>query len=151
LDDADAIAQCLGDLEGVRRHHDGVPAARVLAKQILERARRFRVQADHRLVDDDDLRLVHERARDDELLPHAMAVTLDELIAPLLEIEQRQQLSPSALDVGAALPVQPRDEAQELDAGELLVDERAVGDEAELLLRGHRIISEIDAGDAHRA
>ena len=64
-----------------------------------------------------------------------MAVALDELVAPFLEIEQRQQLAAAVLDVLSVLTVQPGDETQKLDAGELLVDERPVGDEAELPLR----------------
>ena len=76
--------------------------------------RRLRIEPDHRLVDDDDVRTVHERARDDELLPHAVAVALDQLVAPFLEIEQRQQLARAVLDLVALLPVQAGDEAQEL-------------------------------------
>ena len=148
---ADAIAHRLGDLERVRRHHDRVAATRVLAKEILENARRFRIEADHRLVDDDHLGAMHERARDDQLLAHAVAVALDQLVAPLLEIEQREQLARAVLDLRPVLVVQPGDEAQELGARQLLVDERAVGNEAELALRGDRIGDDIDAADVHGA
>ena len=126
-------------------------ATRVLAKQILENARRLRVETDHRLVDDDHLGAMHERARDDELLPHAVAVALDELVAPLLEIEQRQQLARAMLDLRPFLVVQARDEAQELRAGQLLVDEGSIRDEPEPALRRDRIADQIDAADADRA
>ena len=77
--------------------------------------------------------------RDDQLLPHAVRVALDQLVAPLLEVEERHQLARAVLDLGTLLAVQPRDEAQELRAGELLVDERPVGNEAELRLRRDRV------------
>ena len=99
LHDRDAVAHRLGDLERVRRHHDGVAATSVFAKQILDDPRGLRIESDHRLVDDDHLGPVHERARDDELLPHAVAVALDELVALVLEIEQRQQLARAVLDL----------------------------------------------------
>ena len=147
LNDPDAIAHRLRDFERVRRHHDRVAAMRVFAKEILENARRLRIETDHRLVDDDDLGAMHERARDDQLLPHAVAVALDQLVAPLLEIEQREQLARAMLDLRALLVVQSGDEAEELGAGQLLVDERAVGDESELALRGDRIGDDVDAAD----
>ena len=89
------------------------PRLRVFAEQILENARRLRVEADHRLVDDDHLGPVHERARDDELLPHAVAVALDQLVAPLLEIEQREQLARR----GARSPVPPGRTGRRRSAG----------------------------------
>ena len=144
---ADAVAQRLRHLERVRRHHDRVAATRVLAEQILEDARRLGIEPDHRLVDDDHLGPMHERARDDQLLPHAVAVALHQLVAPLLEVEQREQLARAVLDLRPFLIVQAGDEAQELRARELLVDERPVGDEAELALRGDRIGGDVDAAD----
>ena len=138
-DDRHAIAHRFRHFERVRAHHDRVAAARVLAEQILEDLRRLRVEPDHRLVHDDHFGPVHERARDDQLLPHAVAVALDELVAPILEIEQRQQLARAMLDLRPVLIVQAGDESQELRAGQLLIDEGAVGDESEPLLRADRI------------
>src|ERR1700682_4042764 len=70
LNDRDPVAQRLRDFEGVRRHHDGVPATDVLAEQVLQDARGLWIESDHWLVDDDHFRSMDERARDDELLPH---------------------------------------------------------------------------------
>src|SRR6185437_11501767 len=50
LDDRDAVAHVFRHLERVRGHEDGVAAPRVLLEQILEDARRFRIEAHHRLV-----------------------------------------------------------------------------------------------------
>ena len=146
-DDRHAIAHRLGHFERVCAHHDRVAAPRVLAEQILEDPRRLRVESDHRLVDDDHLRPMHERTRDDQLLAHAVAVALHQLVAPILEIEQRQQLPRAMLHLGAFLIVQAGHEAQELRAGQLLIDEWAVGNESEPLLRTDRIGEKIHAGD----
>src|ERR1035437_921906 len=80
-----------------------------------------------------------------------MRVALDELVAPLLEIEERHEFARTMLHLGALLAVQPRDETQELRARELLVDERAIGNEPELRLRRYRILRDIDPRDLHLA
>ena len=116
-----------------------------------ERARCLRIEAHHRIIDDDHLGLVDERARDDELLPHAVAVALHQLVTPFLEVEECEQLSPATFDFRPRLAVQARDEAKELDARKLLVDERPVRDESQLLLRRNGFGGQVDAGDAHGA
>src|SRR6266542_659278 len=151
LDDSDPVAHCLRDLERVRRHHDRVTAARVLAEQILEDACRFRIQSDHWLVNNDHVRLVNERAGDDQLLPHSVAVALDQLVAPFVEIEQRQQLPASAIDVPSVLVEEPAYESEEFCAGELFIDERAVRDVAEYPLGGDRIACYVHASDSDGA
>ncbi len=74
-----------------------------------------------------------------------MAVALDQLVGPFLEIEQRHQLATAVLDLVAILSVQASHEAEKLGPGQLFVDERAVGNEAQLRFRGERILSEIDS------
>src|SRR5438477_11474039 len=86
LDDCDPVAQSLRDLQCVRRHHDGVAAPHIFAKQILEDSRRLWIQSYHRFVDDNYLGPMNEGARYNQLLPHAVAVAFDELIGPLLQI-----------------------------------------------------------------
>ena len=90
---------------------------------------------------------MHERARDDELLTHAVAVALHELVAPLLEIEEREQLAGTMLHLEPALIVQAGDKPKELRARELLVDEGPIGDEAELRFRRARVNDDVDARD----
>src|SRR5688500_10859358 len=151
LDDGDAIAHRLRHLERVGRHHDRVAAVAVLAEEILEDARGLGIEPDHRLVDDDDFGAVHERARDDELLPHPVAVALDQLVAPLLEIEQRQQLTRAVLHARTFLVIETRDELQEFAAREFFINERPIGDEAELHLRDDGIHRDVDAADLDAA
>ena len=107
------------------------PRVHELPEEVLEEARALGVEADHRLVDHDHLRAVHQRARDDQLLAHAVAVGLGELALPGRQLEQLEQLVDAALDRRALVAVERRGEAEELPAGELVVDERPVGDVAE--------------------
>src|SRR5215212_51224 len=93
LNDSNSVAHRLGNFERVRRHHDSMSAACVLAEKVLQNARCFWIESNHWLVDDDDIGLVNERARDDELLPHSVAVALDQLVAPFIEIEECQQFT----------------------------------------------------------
>src|SRR5581483_10717690 len=80
-----------------------------------------------------------------------VAVALDQLIAPLLEVEYGEQLARAFLDVRATLAEQAGDEAQELGAGQLLVDEWPVRNESEDRLGGDGVGDDVDAGNAHRA
>src|SRR5258706_13509292 len=107
-------------------HHDCVTALQVLTEQILEDSSRLRIEPDHRLVDDDHFGPMNERARDYQLLPHAVTVALDQLVGPFLEIEQRHQLATTVLDFVAVLAVQARHEPEKFRAGKLLIDERAI-------------------------
>src|SRR2546427_7641770 len=57
----------------------------------------------------------------------------------LFRSEDLEQLGDAPLDRLALLPVQTRHEAQELGPGQLVVHERAIGDEAELELGRDRV------------
>src|SRR6266550_3767943 len=151
LDDRDPVAQRLRDFECVRRHHDRMSTTYVLAEKILEDSRCLGIESDHWLIDDDHLGSVNEGAGDDQLLSHTVAVALDKLVGPFLEVEQRHQLASPVLDLVTILSVQPGDETQKFGAGELLVDERAVGNEAEFRFRGERIFGEVDSREVNRA
>src|SRR5688572_9080869 len=96
---------------------------RVLAEEVLEDSRRLRIQTHHGLVHDDHFGSMHERAGDDQLLPHAVAVALDELIPPLVEIEERQQLARAMLHLRSFLIEQTGDESQEFASRQLFIDE----------------------------
>ena len=76
------------------------------------------------------VRPVDERARDNQLLPHPMAVALDQLVAPRLEIKEGEQLARALLDLGPGLPVEAGHESQELRAAQLLINERPIRDES---------------------
>src|SRR5437762_39800 len=151
LDDRDLVAHRFGDFEGVRAHQYGAAATNELPENVLEQSRRFGVQPNHRLVDDDAFGAVNEGARDDQLLPHAMAVSLDQLVLPARQLEHLEELGDAALDDVAFLSIQSRHETQELGAGEFVVHERSIRNKSEPHLGGERVDVHVVAAEEHAA
>jgi len=77
VEDGDAVADLLDERQGVRGHQHRPPRAPELEDQRLELARAVRIQADQRLVADEDRRLVHQRRAERRLLLHPVAHALD--------------------------------------------------------------------------
>ena len=96
-DDADAVGHALGDFEDVRGHDDGVAGRDPLAQHALDLPRRAGVEAGQRLVEDDDARPVHQRARKRHLLPHALGEALAALVRVRREAEPVHQLARAGL------------------------------------------------------
>ena len=71
LDDADAVDQPLGDVEHMGGEDHGAAPARVIQQNILDLARDGGVKAGQRLVENEQLRLVQQAARERRLLLHA--------------------------------------------------------------------------------
>jgi hypothetical protein len=92
---------------------------------------------------------VHQRARDDQLLPHSVAVRFGQLIFPPGQLEQLEQLVNAALHNRSLLAVEGRRKAEELRSCELIVDERTVRDETEASLGLERPAVDVDASDFH--
>src|ERR1019366_5661981 len=137
-DDADTGAQFLDDLERMGAHQHRPAPFDKAPEDLLEESDALGIEADHRFINDDDLRAMHQCARDDQFLAHAMTVRFGELMLPARQLEQLEQLIEAALHLRAILPEQGRRKPQELGAGQLVIDERAVGDEAEIGFGEHR-------------
>src|SRR5439155_18994532 len=100
-DDADLIAHFLRDLERVRAHQDPDAALAHLSEDIFDKARATRIEADHRLVDDDGLRAMEERGAHDEALLHAVRKAFDELVLPPAQLGQLEHLFAPRTNPGA--------------------------------------------------
>ena len=79
-DDADAVGHALGDFQDVRGHDDGAASAYALAQHVLDLARGAGIEPGQRLVENDDARVVHQRAGERHLLAHALGKALAALI-----------------------------------------------------------------------
>ncbi len=79
MDDADAVGQFFGDVEQVRAHEHSCAALAALLDLALHGAGVDGVQANHRLIDDEDLRIMQQRASDGEALARAVAEILNAL------------------------------------------------------------------------
>ena len=82
---------------------------------------------------------MQERRAHHEALLHPVREALDQLVLPPAQLEQVEHLVHAIHDAVAIEPVQARVEPQELAGRELLVDERAVGNEPERGLRELRL------------
>src|SRR5262245_53207851 len=109
-----------------------------------------RVEAERRLVEEDDERVVHERARDSEALPHAAAEARDERAAAVEETDLPEEAARGRVRAGAPLAVEARVEAQVLLRGLPLRVAGALREDADppADLGRPRVI---DAGDAEPA
>ncbi len=105
------------------------------------------VEARERLVQQEQLRLVQERAAERKPLPHSLRVRGDPFVANLpqpIALEQH----PDAL-LALAHPIQAAVQLEVLERGELLVDERLVADVADML-SSHRNL-ELSSGRRQQA
>ena len=87
MHDADAVGHLLSNAElvgGDEHRHTGVG---LLAQDVLEYAGVLRVKPDHRLVEHDDLRRMHQRGDNRHALLGAVRQALDRLGQEFVEME----------------------------------------------------------------
>ena len=128
VDDPDRVGQLLGDREQVGRHQDGDAGPGLGEEEVLDDPGAPGVEADQGLVDDQDLRVVDQGRGEDDALLHPVGVVLGELVDVVAHLEGLDQLGdPPGRDLGVEA-VHLDDEAEELAAGQLLVEIGLVGD-----------------------
>ena len=99
-DDAHVAAQPLDDLQHVRgQEHGGVAAADHAAQQLAQAARRHRVHALERLVQEQQARVVDQGAGQRQLLAHAVRVTGHQLARVRPQLHRLQQVAAAAGDL----------------------------------------------------
>ena len=138
-DDADAVGHALGDFENMRGHDDGAAGGDALAQHVLNQAGGAGVEAGERLVEDDQLGIVHQRAGERHLLPHAAGKSLAALMCVRLEAEPADQFARARFRRLRVDAPEPGDEFEILERRELVVDHRLVRQPSGDLLGGDRI------------
>ena len=73
-------------------HHDERAPVAHPADEFVEELRRMRVEAGIRLVEQHEVGIVHQSARDGEALLHAARVGAHAVVAAMVELHQAQQL-----------------------------------------------------------
>ena len=86
-DDADAVGHALGDFENMRGHDDGAAGGDALAQDVLDQAGGAGIEPGERLIEDDELGIVHQRAGERHFLPHASGKSLAALMRVRFESE----------------------------------------------------------------
>ena len=126
VDDRDLLADVLHEIELMAGEEDRGAAGRFLPKHLRERADRDGVEPGERLVEDEQLRRVHQRSRELGALLVAVRELLDLRVGALGEAEP---LQPVERGGACRVRVQP---VQAAEVRELLADRHA-GIEAALL------------------
>ncbi len=120
--DRHAVAEALGLLDVVRRHQD----ARALAAQQVDQRPQLladlRVEADGRLVEQHEPRLVHEPARDQQPPAHAAGELVDLRVAAVAQVGDLQRALDRGFAVRAIDPVEVREDEQVLLDGQRHVE-----------------------------
>ena len=107
-DDADAVGHAFGDFENMRGHDHGAAGANPVAEQSLDVTRGHRVKAGERLVQDDQPRVVHQRARQRDLLAHALGKSLAALVQMRLQVRARPEVrAPTGSETAGSMPQRP--------------------------------------------
>ena len=94
--DRDAGAQLIGLVHVVGRQHDRAAAGVVLADDFPEEQAGLRVEPGRRLIEEEDLGVVHHGARDRETLHHAAGESAGEVVGAVGELESLEELSRAA-------------------------------------------------------
>ena len=151
VDDPDAIAEALRLLHVVGRVEDGhaLPAELLDARQ--DRVAALRVDADRRLVEDEQPRLVEQPDADVQPPLHAAGELVGTLAGPLVEADDLEHLADAPLQRVTAHAVQLAEEAQVLGRGQLRVDRELLRDVPDRLLRLRRADVDRASGDVHLA
>ncbi len=151
LDHADALGHALGHFQDMRGHDDGDAGPHALDQHVLRLPRGGGIEAGQRLVQDQQARLVHQRARQRHLLAHALGEALAALMRVRRETETldqraRVRLRPRRLDAP-----QPGHELEIFERRQLVVNRRLVGHPGDQPLGRDRIGQGVDAEDRDRA
>src|SRR5262249_47735617 len=92
MDDADASADALGDIEQMRGEEDRRATRGDVTQAVLQISRGPGIEPVHRLVEDQHLWVVYQRARQPELLAHAKRIVDGEFVGSLFERKALQRL-----------------------------------------------------------
>ena len=148
-DDRDPVAELVGLEHVVRREEHRRAGGDEGGDGLPELAGADRVDADARLVEEEDLGLVQQAARDVQPLPHAARVALDPLPLAPVELHQLEELTdPGALLAGGH-GVELGEVLQVVQRREPLVEPAvAAEDVADLLAHRSRVGDDVVAEDA---
>ena len=110
-----------------------------------------RVDGGRRLVEDEDVRRLHQRVRDAEALLHAARVRLDAVVGTVGQTDLLEDLVHRGLGLATFEPVEAGRVAQVLAAGEAAVEADGVGEVADPTLDLAGMSGRIEADDARLA
>ena len=106
----------------MRAVEDDLAAGGERPNKLLQHERRADIEAGGRFVEDDDRRIVQQRGRDQDLLPHALRIRRQPGVPVVVDVEEAEEpLDLFVEHVGSHL-AQPPDERQVLGTGQVGVE-----------------------------
>ena len=111
----------------------------------------LQIDADGRLVEDDQARAVQQPGREVEAALHAAGEAAHRLARSILQPGQRQRPLDPLGQLGAAQAVQAAEEAQVLPRGQILVQGQVLWHQADGAAGGERVARQIVTGHARAA
>ena len=130
-DDGHAIADHLDVGEDVGREEDGAALGVQLDDQVAHLLAADGIEPGHRFVEDDQLRIAHQRLRDPDPLQHALGELAQGPAARVVEADARDQAIGAAASLRRRHVAQRADEIQELFRREVIVEVGALGQVAD--------------------
>ncbi len=149
--DADPVAQRGGLIHVVGREQDGHAVVAKLADAVPDKQARGGVEACRRLVEEEHLRLVHERPRDHHPLHLTTGEEIDLLVPALREAELSEELVGPRVALARRHAVISGVEQQVLTKRQRPVEVVALGDDREPAAGGDWVRDDVDAGDERAA
>ena len=132
-----------------RRHQDGDAVGEELGQQLPELTARHRVDAGRRLVEQNQLGLVHQRAGERQLLLHAAGEAIRQTVAERCELRHLEEPAATSLVVRDAMDL--GEEGHVLVDREIAVQAEALGQVTDPLRNPPVIARRILVEDAHLA
>src|SRR3989441_11287953 len=150
IDDRDLLTQSVRLLDVVGRKQDGDPEFLVHAgDEVPKHPPRVRIEADRWFVHEHDLRLMQQRQRDLELLPHSRGKRLHSILAPVVESKVGQEVPRPLFPLGEALQLRLQPEV--LPGREVVIEDDLGSDPTDPLLHMHRIPTDVESCDPRLA
>ena len=146
LNKRDPVAHALHPVEQMRRQQHGDAAMLERADDVQQLDGRLRIEARGRLVEDGDLRVLHQDLGEAEPLAHAARERRHPLVGDVGQPDMRERGGDPLLALGRRQADQPRRVAQIVGGGEVVVEADLVRQIADPALDrerlAHRIVAE---------
>src|SRR5438105_5336502 len=134
--DRDAVAEDLDIRQDVRGEQHRRSGLALLEDQVAHVAPAERIEAAHRLVEDQQLGIVKERGGESEALEHALGILAESQGRPLPEPDAAEPMFRSGLSVSPAETGELARELEILDPAQVIVEIGLLRQEAEALATG---------------
>ena len=146
--DRHPVAEPVGLLHVVRRQQHRQPVAVQLVEDLPQGEAALRVEAGGRLVEEQDVRIVRDAARDHQTLGHAARERVDAGRGAVGQTELLQQFRRPRPRLPPVHPEVPAVVVEVLPYGEAAVERVGLGDDADRLLGQGRFAGHVHATDA---